>query len=161
MRNSLQLGRGDGTWAQIADFAGVAASDWTWGSAFLDVDLDGYEDLIVAAGHRWDVRDADTFERIRNSYPRVPWNQEQKLFPRLAVPNMVFRNGGDLHFSGVNAAGGVGRGSANSHRLALAGLGRGRALHVVVAPVHAAPGVHHQQSKTPRRANRLQGPGTH
>ncbi|MEO5569275.1 MAG: VCBS repeat-containing protein, partial [Gemmatimonadaceae bacterium] len=47
MRNSLHLGRGDGTWAQIADFAGVASSDWTWGSAFLDVDLDGYEDLIA------------------------------------------------------------------------------------------------------------------
>ena len=80
MRNTLQVARGDGTWAQIADFAGVAATDWTWGSAFVDVDLDGYEDLLVAAGHRWDVRDADTFDRIRNAFPRVAWNREQ-CFP--------------------------------------------------------------------------------
>ena len=52
MRNALQLGRGDGTWAQAADFAGVAATDWSWGSAFMDVDLDGYEDLLVVNGHR-------------------------------------------------------------------------------------------------------------
>ena len=96
MRNSLQLGRGNGTWAQIADFAGVAATDWTWGSAFLDVDLDGYEDLLIANGHRWDIRDADTFERIRNSFPRVPWNREQGEFPRLAARSMAFRNNGDL-----------------------------------------------------------------
>src|SRR5260221_9610854 len=155
MRNSLQLGRGDGTWAQIADFAGVAASDWTWGSAFLDVDLDGYEDLIVAAGHRWDVRDADTFERIRNSYPRVPWNQEQKLFPRLAVPNMVFRNGGDLHFTDGSAAWGVWRDSAISHGIGLPDLGGDRALDRVATRLNAPPVVYHKPSKTPRVADRL------
>ncbi|HEX9484524.1 MAG TPA: FG-GAP-like repeat-containing protein [Gemmatimonadaceae bacterium] len=157
MRNSLQLGRGDGTWAQVADFAGVAASDWTWGSAFLDVDLDGYEDLIVAAGHRWDVRDADTFERIRNSFPRVPWNQEQKLFPRLAVPNMAFRNGGDLHFTDVSAAWGVGRDSAISHAIALGDLDGDGALDVVVTRLNAPPVVYHNMSNAPRVAIRLKG----
>jgi hypothetical protein len=41
MSNMLELSRGDGTWANIASFAHVDASEWTWGSAFLDVDLDG------------------------------------------------------------------------------------------------------------------------
>ena len=84
MQNMLQLSRGDGTWAQIAEFAGVVATDWTWGSAFLDVDLDGYEDLLAVNGHRYDVRDADTYERIRNSFPRVPWNRESAEFPALS-----------------------------------------------------------------------------
>ena len=29
-RNTLQFNRGDGTYAEIANFAGVDASDWTW-----------------------------------------------------------------------------------------------------------------------------------
>jgi len=50
-RNALQLNRGDGTFAEVAHEAGVAASDWTWGALFMDADLDGYEDLLVTTGH--------------------------------------------------------------------------------------------------------------
>jgi hypothetical protein len=50
-RNTLQLARGDGTFAEIAQLAGVSATDWTWGVAFLDVDLDGWEDLLLVNGH--------------------------------------------------------------------------------------------------------------
>src|SRR5439155_691819 len=47
--NMLQLSRGDGTWASIQDFAGVSGTDWTWGSAFVDADLDGDGDMDVIA----------------------------------------------------------------------------------------------------------------
>lgn len=47
--NVLNINRGDNTYANLASFAGVAASDWTWSVAFLDVDLDGFEDLLVVA----------------------------------------------------------------------------------------------------------------
>jgi hypothetical protein len=59
-RNTLFYNRGDGTWSDIAEYAGVAASDWTWSAVFLDVDLDGYEDILVTNGHLHDVNDADT-----------------------------------------------------------------------------------------------------
>src|SRR2546426_732273 len=42
-RNTLFLNRGDGTYAEIAQFSGLEASDWSWLPVFLDVDLDGYE----------------------------------------------------------------------------------------------------------------------
>src|SRR4030095_14569330 len=47
-RNTLALNRGDGTYAEIANFADVDASDWSWAGVFLDVDLDGLGDLFVA-----------------------------------------------------------------------------------------------------------------
>src|SRR5205823_4723684 len=100
--NMLQLSRGDGTWASVQDFAGVSGTDWTWGSAFVDVDLDGYEDLVALNGQRWDVRDADSFERIRNSVPRVAWNREQGEFPRSATRSFVFRNNHDLTFTDMS-----------------------------------------------------------
>ena len=49
--NVLFHNRGDGTFEEIAAYAGVTASDWAWQPVFLDVDLDGYEDIIIPAGY--------------------------------------------------------------------------------------------------------------
>ena len=51
MRNTLFLNRGDNTYAEIAQYGGVQASEWSWSPLFLDVDLDGYEDILVGKGH--------------------------------------------------------------------------------------------------------------
>ena len=51
--------RGDGTFEEIAAYAGVTASDWSWQPYFLDVDLDGYEDIIIPTGFAHDVNDMD------------------------------------------------------------------------------------------------------
>ena len=157
MRNTLQVSRGDGTWAQVADFAGVAATDWTWGSAFADIDLDGYEDLLVVAGHHWDIRDADTFERIRNAFPRVAWNREQGEFPRLAVPNVAFRNNGDLTFADVSKAWAFGSDSAVSNALALGDLDGDGDLDALVGRFNAPPMLYRNESDAHRVAVRLRG----
>ena len=157
MRNMLHLSRGDGTWAQIADFAGVTATDWTWGSAFLDVDLDGYEDLLAVNGHRYDVREADPYDRIRNSFPRVPWNRESAEFPKLLARSVAFRNGGDLAFHDVSQWWGFGVDSAISQGLALADLDGDGALDVVVTRLNAPSVVYRNASNAPRIAVRLRG----
>jgi len=157
MRNMLQLSRGDGTWAQIGDFAGVTATDWTWGSAFLDVDLDGYEDLLAVNGHRYDVREADPYERIRNSFPRVPWNRESAEFPPLRTANVAFRNGHDLAFQNVSTAWGFGVDSAISQGMALADLDGDGALDVVVTRLDAPSVVYRNTSGAPRVSVRLRG----
>ena len=157
MRNMLQVARGDGTWAQMADFAGVAATDWTWGSAFVDVDLDGYEDLLAVTGHRWDIRDADTFERMRNSFPRVAWNREQGEFPRLAVPSVAYQNNGDLTFANRSAAWKFGADSATSNALALGDLDGDGDADAIVGRLNDAPMVYRNEAAAPRVAVRLLG----
>jgi hypothetical protein len=159
MRNMLHLNRGDGSWAQVADMAGVAATDWTWGTAFLDVDLDGYEDLLAVNGHRWDIRDADTFDRIRNSFPRVPWNEEQKEFPTLATRSIALRNNGDVTFRAMPGGWGLGDADAISHGLALADFDLDGDLDVVVTRLNAPAKVFRNDAGAPRIAVRLVGGG--
>ncbi len=159
MQNVLHLSRGDGTWAQIGEFAGVTATDWTWGSAFLDVDLDGFEDLLAVTGHRYDVREADPYERIRNSFPRVPWNRESREFPALRTPSVALRNGADLTFHDASATWQFGVDSAISQGIALADLNGDGALDVVVTRLNAPSVVYHNTSSAPRLSVRLRGTG--
>ncbi len=159
MQNMLHVSRGDGTWAQIGEFAGVTATDWTWGSAFLDVDLDGFEDLLAVTGHRYDVREADPYERIRNSFPRVPWNRESAEFPALRTANVAFRNGGDLTFHDASASWKFASDSAVSHGIALADLDGDGALDVVVTRLNAPSVVYHNTGGAPRLSVRLRGAG--
>jgi hypothetical protein len=159
MRNMLLLARGDGTWASIGDFAGVSATDWTWGSAFVDVDLDGFEDLIAVNGHRWDVRDADTFERIRTSFPRVEWNKEQGEFPRGATPSVAFRNNGDLTFTPMSREWGIDQEPAITHGIALADFDADGALDVVVTRLSDTPLIYRNRVGAPRVSVRLVGLG--
>lgn len=65
LQNSLHLGRGDGTFAEISRYAGLQASDWSWCVLCLDVDLDGFEDVIITTGMERDFLDADVAARIR------------------------------------------------------------------------------------------------
>ena len=61
-RNTLFLNRGDGTYAEIAQLSGLEASEWSWTPIFLDVDLDGYEDLLVSTGFERDNMNVDIAE---------------------------------------------------------------------------------------------------
>src|SRR2546427_10238449 len=95
-RNTLLRNRGDGTFEQIAAYAGIEASDWSWDALFLDVDLDGDEDVLVTTGHLWDVMDADTWERIRGTFTGLEWRREHALLPQVALESGAVRHKRDL-----------------------------------------------------------------
>jgi hypothetical protein len=57
--NCLQLNNGDGTFSEIAQYAGVEASDWSWGALSFDFDNDGWKDLYVANGIPKDLTNQD------------------------------------------------------------------------------------------------------
>ncbi len=99
-RNSVYLNRGDRypNFAQIAYYSGLEATEWSWATTFSDVDLDGYEDLIVATGFTNDYQDMDTQIAM---YDADMGNSEASIlrYPRLELTNKIFRNNGDLTFS--------------------------------------------------------------
>jgi len=156
-RNALLLNRGDGTFAEIADYAGVAASGWSWSTQFLDVDLDGYEDILIGTGHTWDLMDADIQERLKGTLTGADWRQERKFYPALSLRNVAFRNRGDRTFEDAGAAWRWGVEEDVSHGMAAGDLDGDGDLDVVVNRLNAPPAVMRNDAPGGRIAVRLAG----
>ena len=162
MQNTLQLNRGDGTWTEVAQYAGLKASEWSWGVAFTDVDLDGYEDLLVATGMIRDFMDADTTERIKKEGQGDDIKSltlTSHWFPKLPTQNMAYRNKGDLTFEFVNKEWGFDI-EAVSGGLAQADFDGDGDLDLIFNNLGPDPlEIYRNESNAPRVAVRLIGKG--
>ncbi|MCA0377034.1 MAG: FG-GAP-like repeat-containing protein [Gemmatimonadetes bacterium] len=158
-RNSLLLNRGDGTFAEVAHQAGVSASGWSWGATFLDVDLDGWQDLLVANGHLWDVMDADVQEGLQNRLTDIAYQRTRWQFPTLALRNVAWRNKGDGTFEEAGAAWRFGTEEDISHAIATADLDGDGDLDVVVNRLGSPALVLRNDAPSPRVLLRLEGDG--
>ncbi len=155
--NALLWNRGDATYAEIANLGRVAESDWSWTPAFLDVDLDGYEDLLVTTGHAYDTLNADASDsRGTPKASRVASGTPLKSFPPLRVPNRLFRNRGDRTFEEVGTAWGFDSLQV-SQGLALADLDNDGDLDVVVNCLNDQALIYRNDAAAPRLAVRLKG----
>jgi hypothetical protein len=156
-RNALFVNRGDGTFAEASYLAGVQASGWSWSTMFLDVDLDGRQDILVANGHLWDIMDADVQERLPARMGSIPWQRLRWEFPRLPLRNVAFRNAGDLTFEDASARWRFGTEDDISHAMAAADLDGDGDLDVIVNRLGAPALVLRNDATAPRVAVRLVG----
>jgi hypothetical protein len=160
-RNTFFLNRSDGDYSEIAYFSGLYASDWSWSPIFLDVDLDGYEDVLLSTGFERDVQDIDVANELETARrnQKLPDAEALRLrakFPRLELPKRAFRNRGDLTFEETGAAWGfntlgVGLGTA------LADLDNDGDLDVIINNMNGVAGIYRNESDAPRLAVRLKG----
>ena len=160
-QNTLQINRGDGTFFEAACFAGLEASEWSWQPVVLDVDLDGYEDILVPNGMLRDFQNIDLGERVESAVAsrRVSGQELVRMFgefPGLFLPNLAFRNRGDLTFEEVGQRWGFAT-PGISQGMALADLDNDGDLDLAVNNLKDVAGLYRNDSAAARLAVRLNG----
>jgi hypothetical protein len=157
-RNTLFHCRDDGSYAEIAHLSGVAGSEWTWGCAFLDVDLDGWEDVLVPNGFAYDMDDLDTRDYFKTLGQLSVSESRKKIlkYPRLDTANVAFCNQRDLTFREVGAEWGFDSKQV-SNGLALADLDNDGDLDAVINCLNAPALVYRNETAAPRVGVRLKG----
>ena len=177
-RNTLLHNRGDGTFEEIAYFAGLSASGWSWQPILLDVDLDGYPDIITSSGHTKSVQDFDANEALDAKRPHwqktngmfnvngtlIPFQKavtaqrllELPQYPRMDSPFYAFRNSHNLTFEDKTSQWGLTQ-KAIRRGVALVDLDDDGDLDLVVNPLNSEPELWINQESAPRIAVELRG----
>ena len=113
--NALQLSngvtpQGNVVFSEIANLAGLAATDWSWSPLFADFDNDGRKDIFVTNGYPKAPNDLDyqaaVFGARRGSNHAAALEVLHQL-RSYELRNYLFRNNGDLTFSDVSKAWGM------------------------------------------------------
>lgn len=119
--NTLYLNQGGGFYSEIAQLAGVGATDWSWTNFFADLDNDGWKDIFIANGLMRDIRDNDAavdFQRAvesaiqrylqENQNPEgisvwdvIDMQEALNISPSEKLKNYAYRNNRDLTFTNL------------------------------------------------------------
>lgn len=109
-RNVLQLNNGDGHFSEISRLANVHATDWSWSALIADFDNDGAKDIYVSNGIYKDLLDQDYINYYSNDPELIQGIKDRKKqaildlidrIPSERIPNVAFKNQGDLSFERV------------------------------------------------------------
>lgn len=157
VQNTLQINRGDNTFSEVSFYSGVEATDWSWGAISVDVNLDGYEDVLVNTGNALDLRDLDTPQTLGKRLSRGAISDDYILeYPSLTANNILLKNMGNTKFQ--NKSGDWGFTAQDiSHGLASADLDNDGDLDLVLNRLNQVAAVYENTGTAPRIAVRLRG----
>ncbi len=157
MQNTLFLNRGDESFAEISAYAGLRASEWTWGAIFEDADLDGDLDLFVSTGMLHDQMDADLRSKFAAmNLDREAFKKTRSQYPPIKSRNLLFKNDGKLGFKERGIEMGLKRGAV-SGGMVFADLDGDLDQDLIIANTGSAPEIYRNDSKADRIAVRLLG----
>ena len=102
MRNSLNINRGGSVFSEIAQIGNVAKTDWSWGTLLMDLDDDGYKDILVTNGIARDIKNRDFInqgnELAAKSDGKLTLQQQLDIMVSTRIANYSFHNKKDGTF---------------------------------------------------------------
>jgi enediyne biosynthesis protein E4 len=110
-RNCLQLNNGNNTFSDIATYAGVHATDWSWSPLFFDINLDGKKDLFVSNGIPKRMNDLDYINFVQDkdwqwktSHNLLTQDELDKInnLPEQKLNNKFYIQEADLKFRDIS-----------------------------------------------------------
>jgi enediyne biosynthesis protein E4 len=113
VRNTLQLNMGNkpGTnepiFSEIACFAGIQATDWSWAPLVADFDGDGLRDVIITNGFPKDITDKDFMDYQQEFGAYETTADMLAKVPEVKMKNFAFKNKGNLTFANVSEQWGI------------------------------------------------------
>ena len=131
--STLYRNNGDGTFDDVTAVAGVAINTryLGWGTMFVDVDYDGWPDLLLVNGHVYPEVDR---KNLGSSY------EEQRI---------LYHNSGNGRFTDISASAGPGiTAAASSRGLAVGDLWNDGRISAVINNMYAAPSLLVNQAKS-------------
>jgi len=150
MRNSLQLNNRNGYFSEIAQMAGVSATDWSWSGIIADFENDGWKDLFVTNGLKRDMRNSDSRNSTNPKYVEGFYDdtilQALGKVPSVKLSNPIFRNNGDLTFTDKTKSWGLDI-TMNSNGAAAADLDRDGDLDLIVNNVDVPSSIFQNMSR--------------
>ncbi len=107
VKNVLQWNQKGKGFSDIAAFAGVANSDWSWAPLIVDFDNNGFKDIYVTNGYFRDFTDQDIVKykldsmrkNIAKSATGDNINSLMSIFSTVRIPNYFYANYGHMKFT--------------------------------------------------------------
>ena len=114
-RNNFHLNRGNSKFSDIALYTETYATDWSWSVLLEDLDNDGMNDIFITNGIFKRPNDLDYINYASNiDYRSFETSNNNDLYkklidkmPTLMIPNIIFRNQGNLNFKKVSKSVGM------------------------------------------------------
>lgn len=154
IRNTLQINNGNGSFSELGQLAGIAATEWSWGPLIADFDNDGLSDLFITNGYRQDITNLDfmVYSNHALTMGSVEANKEARIkelnkFPGIKVHNYLFKNNGDLQFEDISNASGFDQ-PTYSNGLAYADLDNDGDLDLVINNIDDPAGLYENMNPT-------------
>jgi enediyne biosynthesis protein E4 len=109
VHNCLQLNKGERilgndsigepVFSEVGYLSGIAQTDWSWAPLLVDLDNDGWRDLMISNGLPKDMTDMDFMTYRDEAKNKTPIADVLKQLPAVKINNYIFKNNHDITFT--------------------------------------------------------------